>query len=348
MKRLLPGVFIIVVLAIAAMSGLWQQYQRFLQTPLSIGNTSLTLNVQRGASIRSVLADLERRGITQLNWKWHLLNRLQPATIQAGEYALEPGLTPSALLDLLVSGKVLGYRFTIVEGWTVAQLLDNLRTDPILQHSIKELSDLDEVDGIPPANTEGWFLPETYVFVRGDTDLKILQRAYSDMQQALSDTWAGRDVGLPYETSYELLIMASIIERETSVESERATIAGVFVRRLLQRWRLETDPTVIYGMGDSYDGDIRRKDLKTDTPYNTYTRHGLPPTPIALPGLASLQAAAHPAPGDAMFFVADGLGGHTFSATLDAHNVAVRQMLKNRSSKAGPGQSGSGKQGKKE
>ena len=142
--------------------------------------------------------------------------------------------------------------------------------------------------------------------------------------------------------------MASIIERETSVESERATIAGVFVRRLLQRWRLETDPTVIYGMGDSYDGDIRRKDLKTDTPYNTYTRHGLPPTPIALPGLASLQAAAHPAPGDAMFFVADGLGGHTFSATLDAHNVAVRQMLKNRSSKAGPGQSGSGKQGKKE
>ena len=202
MKRLLPGVFIIVVLAIAAMSGLWQQYQRFLQTPLSIGNTSLTLNVQRGASIRSVLADLERRGISQLNWKWHLLNRLQPATIQAGEYALEPGLTPSALLDLLVSGKVLGYRFTIVEGWTVAQLLDNLRTDPILQHSIKELSDLDEVDGIPPANTEGWFLPETYVFVRGDTDLKILQRAYSDMQQALSDTWAGRDVGLPYETSY--------------------------------------------------------------------------------------------------------------------------------------------------
>jgi UPF0755 protein len=140
--------------------------------------------------------------------------------------------------------------------------------------------------------------------------------------------WAGRDTGLPYETPEEMLIMASIIEKETSLASERADIAGVFVRRLLRHWRLETDPTVIYGMGASYQGDIRRGDLKKDTPYNTYTRHGLPPTPIALPGLASLQAAAHPAPGDSMFFVANGQGGHTFSSTLEAHNKAVKQLIK--------------------
>ena len=153
------------------------------------------------------------------------------------------------------------------------------------------------------------------------------------MQQTLTTVWAGRDTGLPYETEYELLIMASIIEKETSLEEERATIAGVFVRRLEKRWRLETDPTVIYGMGNAYQGNIRRSDLKQDTAYNTYTRHGLPPTPIALPGLASLQAAAHPAAGDAMFFVADGQGGHTFSGTLDAHNKAVKQLLKNQRDK---------------
>jgi len=347
-KRLLPSVIIIVVLTLAVMSGIWQQYQRFLQSPLSIGGSGLVLTVERGASIRSVLADLERRGITRLSWKWRLFNRLQPATIQAGEYALEPGLRPGDLLDLLVSGRVVAYRFTIIEGWTVAQLLGNLAADPVLQHATSQLSEPDGREGMPTGHHEGWFLPETYVYVRGDSDVQILQRAYADMQQALSSTWAGRDVGLPYETAYELLIMASIVEKETSVESERATVAGVFVRRLLQKWRLETDPTVIYGMGDAYDGNIRRKDLKTDTPYNTYTRHGLPPTPIALPGLASLQAAAHPAPGDVMFFVADGQGGHTFSATLDAHNKAVQKMLKKRSRKAASGQPDAAKSGKKE
>jgi UPF0755 protein len=148
------------------------------------------------------------------------------------------------------------------------------------------------------------------------------------MLKSLEMAWAGRDVGLPYETPYELLIMASIIEKETSLDSERAEIAGVFVRRLLQNWRLETDPTVIYGMGEAYQGNIRRQDLKMDTPYNTYTRRGLPPTPIALPGVASLQAAAHPATTEAMFFVANGEGGHTFSSTLEAHNEAVRQLIK--------------------
>jgi UPF0755 protein len=231
------------------------------------------------------------------------------------------------LLDLLASGKVLSHRFTIVEGWSIKQLLDALGTDPVLQHTVTDVTELEDLAGFPEGHPEGWFLPETYSFVRGDSDLEILRRAYNAMLESLAMVWAGRDTGLPYETPYELLIMASIIEKETSLESERADIAGVFVRRLLKHWRMETDPTVIYGMGEAYQGNIRRRDLKMDTPYNTYTRHGLPPTPIALAGLASLQAAAHPADGDAMFFVADGKGGHTFSSTLEAHNEAVRELI---------------------
>jgi len=281
--------------------------------------------------MNTVVSDLELHGATRMDWRWRLLNKLQPVTIKAGEYTLDAGITPEALLRLLVSGKVVSYRFTIVEGWNIYQLLAALGKDQILQHTLYNTGDMESVNGLPAGHSEGWFLPETYVFVRGDSDLKILQRAYRDMQHGLLKAWAGRDTGLPYETAYEMLIMASIIEKETSLDEERATIAGVFVRRLLKKWRLETDPTVIYGHGESYDGNIRRRDLDTDTPYNTYTRHGLPPTPIALPGQASLQAAAHPGPGEAMFFVADGQGGHTFSATLEEHNRAVRQMLKRKS-----------------
>lgn len=328
MGRVGPMVVILLLLATASASGLWQQYQYFLRSPLAIADAGIVLTVERGSSMKTVVNDLERRGATYMGWRWRLLNKLQPVTIQAGEYTLKAGTTPSDLLLLLVSGKVVGYPFTIVEGWTVRQLLTALGNDPILQHSLLKPQDLESVDGLPPGHNEGWFLPETYAFVRGDSDLEILQRAYSDMQHSLLQTWAGRDISLPYETAYEMLIMASMVEKETSLDSERAAIAGVFVRRLLKKWRLETDPTVIYGLGESYDGNIRRRDLNADTPYNTYTRHGLPPTPIALPGLASLQAAAHPAPGDAMFFVADGQGGHRFSATLEEHNRAVRQMLK--------------------
>ena len=328
MGRVGPIVIILLLLTAASASGLWQQYQYFLRSPLAIADAGIVLTVKRGSSMNTVVNDLEQRGATFRGWHWRLLNKLQPVTIQAGEYTLEAGTTPLGLLRLLVSGKVVGYRFTIVEGWGVRQLLAALGNDPIIQHSLFKLEDLESVDGLPVGHSEGWFLPETYVFVRGDSDLKILQRAYSDMQHSLLQTWNGRDMSLPYETAYEMLIMASIIEKETSLDVEREAIAGVFVRRLMKKWRLETDPTVIYGLGDAYDGNIRRRDLDADTPYNTYTRHGLPPTPIALPGLASLQAAAHPAAGNAMFFVADGQGGHTFSATLEEHNRAVRHMLK--------------------
>jgi len=327
-RRAGPVAVVLLFLAAAFAAGLWQQYQKFLYAPLNIADAPLVLEVKRGSSIRSVVAELAQRGVTRMDWRWRVLNKLQAVTIQAGEYALAAGMTPIDLLALLAAGKVITYRFTIVEGWNVRQLLAALGKDLNLRHSLSGVADLTSRKGLPAGHSEGWFLPETYVFVKGDSDLKILQRAYRDMQQALLQTWAGRAEGLPYETAYELLIMASIVEKETSRDDERAAIAGVFVRRLQKRWRLETDPSVIYGLGESYDGNIRRRDLDADTPYNTYTRYGLPPTPIALPGLAALQAAAHPAPGDAMFFVADGLGGHTFSATLEGHNKAVRQLLK--------------------
>jgi len=348
MIRLRSFVIIFVLLAAAGLSGLWQQYQHFLQTPLAIEDAGLVVNVERGSSIRSVVTDLEKLGVTRSGWQWRLLNRMQAVTIQAGEYALLQGMTPTDVLALLVSGKVVSYRFTIVEGWTAQQLLNNLGNDPVLQHSISTTADLDGLAGIPEGHKEGWFLPETYVHVRGDSDLDILQRAHRDMQKALNEAWQGRLVGLPYETAYELLIMASIVEKETSLDSERATIAGVFVRRLLKKWRLETDPTVIYGMGEAYKGNISRRDLKTDTAYNTYTRHGLPPTPIALPGKASLQAAAHPGEGSAMFFVADGQGGHRFSTTLEAHNKAVQQYLRDNAVKAKKNETAENEAGEKE
>jgi len=328
MKRLLPVALVLLLLTSAVLAVLWHQYREFLATPLHIEPPGMVFVVEPGANMRSVVVKLEQRGVTRMDWRWRLFSRLREMTIKAGEYELTPGLSPPDLLALLASGKVIRYRFTIVEGWTITQLLNALGEDPVLRHEIDSVADLDGLAGMPTGNPEGWFLPETYVFVRGDSDLHILQRAYRDMQNSLDDTWRGRDTGLPYETPYELLIMASIIEKETSLESERADIAGVFVRRLLNHWRLETDPTVIYGMGETYQGDIRRRDLKQDNPYNTYTRHGLPPTPIALPGQASLQAAAHPAAGDAMFFVANGQGGHTFSSTLEDHNEAVRQLIK--------------------
>ena len=328
MKRLVPAALIVLLLTSAVLAGLWFQYQQFLRAPLQIGNSGLVIMVEPGTNIRSVVAKLEQQGVTRLDWRWRLLSRLEQVVIKTGEYELNPGLLPLELLEQLASGKVVSYRFTIVEGWSVKQLLSALGMDSVLQHRVDTPSELEGQAGFPPGNPEGWFLPETYVFVRGDTDLQILRRAYTAMLDSLETVWAGRDTGLPYETPYELLIMASIIEKETSMESERTEIAGVFVRRLLKHWRLETDPTVIYGMGEAYQGNIRRKDLRMDTPYNTYTRHGLPPTPIALPGLSSLQAAAHPAIGDAMFFVATGQGGHTFSITLEAHNKAVKKLIK--------------------
>lgn len=321
-------------LALVVIIGAWalHHYHDFLAEPLMLPADGLVIRVQPGDTVPRVVKRLADQGATSEDWAWRLYTRLEPVTIRAGEYRLAQGLTPRGVLAQLASGDVLLHRFTIVEGWNYSQLRQALEASEVLDADPQALS-VDVVMGrlgLPGAHPEGWFLPETYAVARGDTALSVLNRAHRGMREALDGAWSTRAEDLPLDTPYELLILASIVEKETAVPEERATIAGVFVRRLRQNWRLQTDPSVIYGMGESYRGDIRSKDLRKDTPYNTYIRRGLPPTPIAMPGLPALKASANPATGTAMFFVADGKGGHVFSDTLEQHNKAVRAMLERR------------------
>ena len=330
MKKLVIALFLLLLAGAGLSWQAWRQYEQFLADPLDLPQAGYVFTLEPGSNGKAIVSDLAASGFTQQGWQWKLLMRLEPAVYRAGEYQLKAGLTPQKLLQQLASGEVVQYRFTLVEGWSFRQFAAALAEDPVLEHEL----DLEDpylwdpgtlFEGVQYA--EGWFLPETYQFTRGHSDRDILERAHASMVSALEQAWSSRDTGLPLNTPYELLILASIIEKETALEQERGRVAGVFVRRLQKRMRLQTDPTVIYGIGDSFDGDIRRSDLKTDTPYNTYTRHGLPPTPIAMPGRASLQAAAHPEEGEELYFVADGKGGHTFSRTLAEHQAAVDKLL---------------------
>ncbi len=327
---------LLLVLLLAALllsSGFWllrQNYEEFLQQPLNIQQDSPVFLVDQGMSGRAVIHRLQELGVTQWNWQWRWLMRQNPTPLKAGEYLLESGSTAPQLLQMLQAGAVIQYQFTIVEGWTLAQLLTALQAEPtLLAHSTNRTEALYPLAQqlTDTENPEGWFLPETYQFVRGYSAEELLQRAYSNMQTELNKAWDSRIDEHPAQSPYELLVLASIIERETAVESEREEISGVFVRRLQKNMRLQTDPTVIYGLGAAFDGDIRKTDLTNDTPYNTYTRDGLPPTPIALPGVASLVAAAQPKAGTSLYFVADGNGGHTFSDTYEEHQRAVNIML---------------------
>ncbi len=329
MKRILVIVGVLTLIAGSAVSFAFQQYQRFLATPLSLPVETYVLQIEPGTSGSTVIRHLAESGITRYSWQWKLLMRLEPPAIKTGEYQLDSGIGPRELLRLLSGDTVVQYRFTLVEGWSFTQLLQALAKDDVLRQAL----DPDEAGSVMNSSLaidhpEGWFFPETYQFTRGDSDSDILDRAHRAMKKELGSAWEARNVALPLNSPYELLILASIIEKETGKEEERGQIAGVFIRRLQKGMRLQTDPTVIYGMGESFDGDIRRRDLKTDTPYNTYTRSGLPPTPIAMPGRASLLAAAQPDAGDAFYFVADGTGGHTFSATLQEHQKAVKRLIK--------------------
>ena len=307
----------------------WNSYQKFLLQSLSVNEKGSVLNVDPGMSGRAVIARLAEQGISENTWQWRILLRLEPTVFKAGEYLLQPGIRPRDLLRKLAHGDVIRYRFTIVEGWTYQQLLAALSADPVLGPGLTaRMSQADWHDPVTAWDKpEGAFLPETYSFTRSETALDVLDQAAAAMQSAVAEAWAARMEGHPAKTPYELLILASIIEKETALDDERDRISGVFVRRLEKGMRLQTDPTVIYGLGENFDGDIRRRDLQADTPYNTYTRAGLPPTPISLPGRASLQAAAKPAAGTALYFVADGKGGHTFSDTLEQHQAAVNRLI---------------------
>jgi UPF0755 protein len=329
--RKLLLVALLLALGAAVLAGAtWQRYQAFLGKPLALPAAGLVFELAPGSTGADIVERLAALGLTRPGWEWKLLMRLEPQVYRAGEYRLEPGTRPRELLRLLASGRVIPYRLTLVEGWNFRQVAELVDSNESLEHRF-DLSDPEQWPSLAAElgveHPEGWFLPETYQFVRGDSDLDLLRRAHRAMREALEQAWAGRREDSPLQSPYEMLVMASIIEKETALDEEREQIAGVFVRRLQRGMRLQTDPTVIYGLGESFDGDIRRRDLQSDTPYNTYTRRGLPPTPIAMPGRASLWAAARPADGDALFFVADGNGGHTFSATLAEHQAAVRRLL---------------------
>jgi UPF0755 protein len=327
--RKLPVLAAVLALVTAAVIWYgWNRYQEFLGQPLDVNAPGLVLNVEPGLSGRAVISRIVALGPSTTKWQWRLLMRLEPVIIQAGEYRLEPGITPIQLLHKLESGDVIRYRFTIVEGWTYRQVFEAVRADPILGLQVLEsLKDGAELETVAHGESaEGVLLPETYLFTRTDTARDVLQRAADAMRMVLLEAWAMRVPAHPAQTPYELLILASIIEKETALDEERAEISGVFVRRLQQGMKLQTDPSVIYGLGEAFDGDIRREHLKNDTPYNTYTRHGLPPTPIAMPSRASLRAAAQPAAGDTLYFVADGKGGHIFSTTLKEHQQGVNKL----------------------
>ncbi|PSB76926.1 endolytic transglycosylase MltG, partial [Photobacterium damselae subsp. damselae] len=263
-------------------------------------------------------------------YRW--IGHVEPELLQlkAGSYLVEPKMTLQQLLTLIGSGKEHQFSITLVEGERFSEWLKELQQAPEMQHETVGLSEAEiaKALNIDTNKLEGYMLPETYNYTAGMSDLDILKRAHNKLESVLENAWQGREKDLPLKTPYDVLIMASIIEKETAVDSERDVVSSVFTNRLEKGMRLQTDPTVIYGMGDKYDGNIRKRDLTTPTPYNTYVIFGLPPTPIAMPSKASILAAVHPAQTQYLYFVANGKGGHTFSKTLAEHNRAVRQYLR--------------------
>jgi UPF0755 protein len=329
MRRAVIGVFI--GLGLLALTALW--FVRYLGTPLDIGGDSYRLDVQGGSSMTKVAQELADEGLLQYPRLFGLYGRMsgQAERIQAGEYVFQRGTTPRQLLEQMVSGRVKLHSLTVVEGWTVPELLDALRQHTAIRSTFEGRSPakLAVALELPVAHAEGQFFPDTYHFPKGTTDIEFLQQAHVLMQTQLETLWAQRAPAIPLTDSYQALILASIVERETALDAERPQVAGVFERRLKKGMRLQTDPTVIYGLGERFDGNLTRQDLQTDTLYNTYTRDGLPPTPISLPGRSSLAAVMNPAKGTALYFVATGLddGSHLFTGTLEEHNAAVAQYL---------------------
>jgi UPF0755 protein len=334
MRGLLRVVAGLLVLAVIATAGIVWWSRGWLQTPLPGLRQPTTFEVPRGASMRMIAATLHARGLLEQPQIWIVWSRItgRDSTLKAGEYQLQPGLTPRQLLTLLSSGQVLLHSVTFIEGSTFTDVRNALVANDTIRNENAKRSDADIMRalGEPNLHPEGQFFPDTYRFARGTTDLELLGLAHRRLQEELQKAWEMRAPDLPLANSYEALILASIVEKETALESERAQIAGVFTERLRRGMRLQTDPTVIYGMGLSYDGNIRRADLSRDTPYNTYTRPGLPPTPIAMPSLESLRAAVQPDVSGALFFVATGQGdgSHSFSRTLAEHNLAVKRYLR--------------------
>jgi len=305
---------------------------RALHAELPIPPDGAWLEVASGAPLRRVTADLAQRGLLDHPLLVVIYARLRgdATRIRAGEYQLARGITPLSLVDKLVSGQVFQHQLTIVEGWRFADLLSAVRAQDAIRAGTLSGAEIMAELGEPGVHPEGQFFPDTYFFPRGTTDVELLKTAHQSLLEHLAKAWDARRADVQLRTPYDALILASIIEKETALPAERRLISGVFQQRLRRNMRLQTDPTVIYGLGDAFDGNLRRLDLERDTPYNTYTRAGLPPTPIALPGNASLEAATDPENTDALYFVATGRGdgSHYFSATLEEHEHAVRDYLR--------------------
>ncbi len=316
------------------------------QTPIYV--------VEPGTSLRRFTQELYAQKLLPDNFSLVWIAYLQGRSrdLKAGEYRFRGGITPLELLEQVVAGRVVEYPFTLVEGWTFRQVLAALAAAPKLSHSLQGLNPPQAMAslGYPGLHPEGRFYPDTYYYSTGMSDLLILQRAYHKMEARLQQEWEGREASLPLKTPAEALTLASIVEKETARAEERELVSGVFINRLRKGMKLQTDPTVIYGMGDQFTGNLRLQDLRTATPYNTYVRHGLPPTPIAMPGGAALRAALHPAATPALYFVSRGDGSHVFSETLQAHNQAVAKYQlggkpKNLSPGAPPGPTGGAPRG---
>ncbi|MGC9457615.1 MAG: endolytic transglycosylase MltG [Halothiobacillaceae bacterium] len=317
---------LLLVLGLSAGLTLWQQQSAVMVH--AGGEAPVEVIVPEGAGVGQVGVLLQDRGLLPDGRVLAWLARLEgkAARLHAGEYRIAPDTSLRQVLDDMVNGRVVTYRLTVPEGATFEQFRRTVANAKVLKQTLDAQTPDGLIDalGLDLAHPEGWFFPDTYVYRRGDTDRDIFLQAHRAMRARLEAAWSARDPDLPLSDPYEMLILASIVERETGVAAERPEVAGVFVNRIARGMRLQSDPTIIYGLGEDYRGAIYRSDLKRDTPYNTYTRDGLPPTPIALPGRAALDAVSRPAESDYLYFVADAQGGHVFSRTLDEHNRAVR------------------------
>jgi UPF0755 protein len=325
MLKKITLLFLLLIAAVAAGFAYW--------TTQPISSSEHEFTIKSGSGLRSITQQLVDAGIPIQPVLFEVLARLtdQQNKIKAGTYLADANITPQALLNKMVRGEFLQVSLTLIEGWTFKQMRQAMLQNPGLQHDTAHLTEQEILARLTPDHTqaEGLFFPDTYLFPKGTSDMAVYQAAYNQLQQRLSAAWKQRDMqATPYKTPYEALIMASIIEKETGLKSDRSMIAGVFVNRLRKGMLLQTDPTVIYGMGELYQGNIRKSDLLTDTPYNTYTRVGLPPTPIALAGMESITAALNPAHTEALYFVSRGDGSSQFSANLDDHNRAVRKLVR--------------------
>lgn len=329
MRFLLKSILMLLVCAAAVAGvGYW-----WATKPISLRTSPVDFRIPPGSSLRSAATQMAEAGVNVPPDLLVLLAKAARAEtgIKAGSYSVSAGVTPWELLGKLTRGQVTQGEITLVEGWTLRQWRERIDAHPELVHETRGLSEADILKrlGIEgTARAEGLFFPDTYLFDKQSSDLELFARAHRALKKKLEAEWAQRASGLPYSDPYQALIMASIVEKETGRGADRALVAAVFVNRLRAGMLLQTDPTVIYGMGESFDGNIRKRDLSTDTPYNTYTRPGLPPTPIAMPGLASIQAALHPADSDALYFVARGDGSSHFSSSLEEHNRAVSRYQK--------------------